>query len=127
MVIGLGQYFTDPSTQTAELALLVRDDYQNRGVGTELLARLIYLARRRGIVGFTAEVLVENWPMLHLIERAGLDVKKTLIAGVWELELTFREGYLTAKQVGAGQRGYTSGAERTQCSHQQVRGPGRSA
>ena len=101
-VIGLGQCFTDPSTYTAELGLVVRDDYQNRGVGTELLAHLACLARSWGLVGLTAQVLVENRPMLHLIERAGLDVEKRLVAGVWELRLVFREGDLT-KAVRGGQ------------------------
>jgi RimJ/RimL family protein N-acetyltransferase/NAD-dependent dihydropyrimidine dehydrogenase PreA subunit len=102
-VIGLAQYFMDESTHTAELGLVVRDDYQNRGVGTELLSHLIYLARRRGLVGLTAEVLVENRPMLHLVEKAGLDVEKKLVAGVWELKLAFQEGYLTKKKIRGGQ------------------------
>lgn len=102
-VIGLGQLFVDESTQTAELGLAVRDDYQNRGVGTELLSHLTYLARRKGLAGLTAEVLVENRPMLHLIEKAGLDIEKKLVAGVWELKLAFPEGYLTKKKVRGGQ------------------------
>jgi RimJ/RimL family protein N-acetyltransferase len=102
-VIGLGQCFIDESTHTADLGLVVRDDYQNRGIGTELLSHLTFLARRRGLVGLTAEVLVENRPMLHLIEKAGLDVEKKLITGVWELKLMFQEGYLAKKKVRAGQ------------------------
>jgi RimJ/RimL family protein N-acetyltransferase len=102
-VIGLGQCFIDESTHTAELGLVVRDDYQNRGVGTELLSHLTCLARRRGLIGLTAEVLVVNRPMLHLIEKAGRDVDKKLVAGVWKLKLVFQEGYLTKKEVRAGQ------------------------
>ena len=98
-VIGLGQCFIDESTRTAEFALVVRDDYQNRGVGTELLSYLISLSRGRGLVGLTAVVLVENRPLLHLSAKAGLDVEKKLIAGVWELKIVFPEVCLTKKQV----------------------------
>jgi RimJ/RimL family protein N-acetyltransferase len=90
-VVGLGEYHTDESAHIAELALVVRDDYQNRGVGTEMLSWLIYLARRQGLAGLTAEVLVENRPMLHLFEKTGLNVEKKLTAGVWELRLLLRE------------------------------------
>jgi GNAT superfamily N-acetyltransferase len=102
-VIGLGQCFIDESTHTAELGLVVRDDYQNRGVGTELLSHLTCLARRWGLVGLTAEVLMENGPMLQLVDKAGLDVEKKLVAGVWEIKLAFPEGYMTKKQVRGGQ------------------------
>ena len=102
-MIGLGQYFIDESTNSAELGLVVRDDYQNRGVGTELLAHLTCLARRRGLVALTAEVLLENRPMLHLVQKAGLDIEKKLVAGVWELRLALPEEYLTKNQVERGQ------------------------
>ena len=98
-VIGLGQCFIDESTRTAELALIVRDDCQNKGVGTELLSYLTCLARRRGLVGLNAAVLVENRPMLRLIEKAGLDIEKRLTAGVWELKLVFPEESLTKVEV----------------------------
>ena len=56
---------------------MVRDDYQNKGIGTALLSYLTYLAKREGLMGFTAEVLVENKPMLHLFEKMGFDIQKT--------------------------------------------------
>jgi len=88
-IIGLGQYI-DESTDTAELALAVRDDYQNKGVGTELLSYLTYLAKGQGLVGFTAEVLTENRPMFHLFEKMGFDIGKKGAGRVCELKLMFR-------------------------------------
>ena len=41
---------------TAEVAQVVKDEYQNIGVGHELLAYLTHLARKRGTLAFTAEV-----------------------------------------------------------------------
>jgi GNAT superfamily N-acetyltransferase len=90
-VIGLGQYI-DESPHIAEVALVVRDDYQNRGVGTELLSYLTYLAKRRGLIGFSAEVLAENRPMLRLFEKMGFDVEAKWAGNVCELKLMFREG-----------------------------------
>ena len=88
-VIGVGQYGIDETTHTAEVALVVRDDYQNKGVGTELLNYLTYLAKRQGLLGFTAEVLVGNQPMLHLFEKAGFKIEKRREAGVYELRMLF--------------------------------------
>jgi ribosomal protein S18 acetylase RimI-like enzyme len=69
----------------------VRDDHQNQEIGTELLSYLTYLAKREGLLGFTAEVLVENRPMLHLFEKMGFDIQKRNEQGVYELKMAFRE------------------------------------
>jgi RimJ/RimL family protein N-acetyltransferase len=89
-IAGLGAYTIDEAAHTADIAFVVRDEYQNKGIGTELLAYLTQLAKRQGLLGFTAEVLVENQPMLHLFEKL-LDVKKTVDSGVWDLDMPFRD------------------------------------
>ncbi len=89
-VVGMGQYGIDEMMHSAEVAFVVRDDYQNRGIGTELLAYLTYLAKRQGLLGFTAEVLVENKPMMNLFEKMGFDIKKQSEGGVYELKMAFR-------------------------------------
>ena len=90
IVIGVGQYGIDQQTHTAEVGIVVCDDYQNRGVGTQLLAYLTYLAKREGLLGFTADVLIENKPMLHLFEKAGFEIDRHREAGVYELRMLFR-------------------------------------
>lgn len=90
-IIGVGRYYIDDQLHTAEVAFAVRDDYQQRGIGAELLAYLTYLARREGLLGFSAEVLVENRPMLHTFEQGGFDLEKRIIAGIYELKMTFKE------------------------------------
>jgi RimJ/RimL family protein N-acetyltransferase len=89
-VVGLGQYGINEANHTAEVALVVRDDYQGKGVGTEVLSYLTFLAKREGLYGFTAEVLVENKPMLHLFEKMGFDIQKRSSQGVYELQMAFR-------------------------------------
>jgi len=86
---GMGQMIKDEKNHTAEVAFAVRDDMHNRGIGTELLAYLILLAKREGLLGFTAEVLVENRPMLHVFEKMFPNIEKKLDDGVFELVLRF--------------------------------------
>jgi acyl-CoA hydrolase/GNAT superfamily N-acetyltransferase len=89
-VVAIGQYGINGQTHSAEVSLVVRDDYQNKGIGTTLLSYLTYLAKREGLMGFTAEVLVENKPMLHLFEKMGFDIQKQSAQGVYELKMAFR-------------------------------------
>jgi acyl-CoA hydrolase/GNAT superfamily N-acetyltransferase len=88
--VAVGQFGIDENRHTAEVALVVRDDFQNKGIGTELLSYLTYLAKREGLLGFTAEVLIENKPMLHLFEKMGFDIERKTSAGVYELKMAFR-------------------------------------
>jgi RimJ/RimL family protein N-acetyltransferase len=90
MVVGVGQYSIIQTSHTAEVGFTVRDDYQNKGVGAELLSYLTYLAKRQGLLGFYAEVLAENRPMLHLFDKMGFDIKRRREEGVYELEMMFR-------------------------------------
>ncbi len=89
-VVGVGQYGINETNHTAEVALVVRDEDQNKGVGLELFSYLTYLAKREGLLGFAAEVLVENKPMLHLFEKMGFDIQKRNEQGVYEMKMAFR-------------------------------------
>jgi acyl-CoA hydrolase/GNAT superfamily N-acetyltransferase len=90
VIVGVGQFGINQEIHTAEVGFAVRDDHQNQGIGAELLSYLTYLAKKQGLLGFYAEVLVENRPMLHLFEKMGFDIKKRREEGVYELEMTFR-------------------------------------
>lgn len=98
-VLGVGQYSIDETNHTAEVAFAVRDDSQNRGIGTELLAYLTYLAKRQGLLGFSAEVLVENRPMLHLFEKMGFEIEKRREEGVYELKMAFLSSNRSARET----------------------------
>lgn len=89
-IVGLGQYYINENNHMAEVAFVTRDEHQGKGIGRELLAYLTYLAKREGLLGFTAEVLVENRTMLHLFETMGFDIQKQNEQGVYQLKLTFR-------------------------------------
>ena len=91
IIAGVGQFGMDESAHMAEVAIVVDDEYHNHGIGTELLSYLTLLAKRHGLLGFTAEVLVENKPMLHLFEKMGFDLEKRIAEDVYELKMQFRE------------------------------------
>ncbi|HNQ52506.1 MULTISPECIES: GNAT family N-acetyltransferase [Methanothrix] len=88
-ICGLGQYGINSDMFTADVALVVRDDCQNHGIGGELLAYLTYLAKRQGLLGFTAEVLAGNDPVFHLFKKMGFAVSKRRDSGVYELVAMF--------------------------------------
>jgi acyl-CoA hydrolase/RimJ/RimL family protein N-acetyltransferase len=89
VVVGIGQYAINKGAHTAEVAFVVRDAYQNRGIGTVLLQYLTEIAKRRGLLGFTAEVLATNKPMLKLFENMGFDLQRRLEGGVYILKMLF--------------------------------------
>lgn len=90
-IAAIGQYEIDEKMHTAEVALVVKDKYQNMGVGHDLLTYLTRLARRRGLLGFTADVLVENKPMLNLFKNMGFDTEKRSDEGAYEMRMMFRD------------------------------------
>lgn len=90
-IAAIGQYEINEKMHTAEAALVVKDEYQNMGVGHDLLTYLTRLARRRGLLGFTADVLVENEPMLSLFKNMGFDIEKRNEEGVYEMRMMFRD------------------------------------
>ncbi|WCN83051.1 GNAT family N-acetyltransferase [Micromonospora sp. LH3U1] len=55
----------------AEVALLVRDDWQRRGLGSALLRRLAQHADRAGYAALVLHVQAENTPMLRTLQRLG--------------------------------------------------------
>jgi acyl-CoA hydrolase/GNAT superfamily N-acetyltransferase len=91
LIVGMAQYLIDETTHTAEVAFVVRDDYQGKGIGAALLTYVTYLARKSGLHGFTAAVLMENRQMLQLFENAGFNIEKRTDGGIYELTMSFRE------------------------------------
>jgi len=88
-VVGIGQYRKWRDRNYADLAIAVRDDFQRRGIGTEILSYLSLLAKNEGLEGFTADVSGENRVMQKMLERLSAHVKKTVEQGLCEYEITF--------------------------------------
>jgi acyl-CoA synthetase (NDP forming)/GNAT superfamily N-acetyltransferase len=70
----------------AEVAFLVQDAHQGRGVASALLEHIAAVARERGIRRFTAEVLPANVKMIKVFTDAGYTQKRSFEDGVVRLE-----------------------------------------
>jgi acyl-CoA hydrolase/RimJ/RimL family protein N-acetyltransferase len=77
-MIGIGSYVKIPRTNTAEVSFLVRDDWQNKGLGAQLLNCVIEIAKRKGLSSLVAWVLISNARMMHLLKKCGYPVKYKL-------------------------------------------------
>ena len=83
--------FVRVGDRVAECAIVVADDWQNRGLGSELLERLVERAHEEGIERFTAVVLADNNDALRLLERLGDTVRRGTGSQIeLEIELSAR-------------------------------------
>lgn len=84
-IVGVAR-FVRVSDEVAECAVVVADDWQGRGVASELLDRLVDRAREEGVERFTALVLAENADALRLLERLG-DTMQRRVGSQVELDI----------------------------------------
>ena len=77
-LIAVGRFDRYPGTDDAEVAFLVEDAHQGRGLGSVLLEHLAAAARERGIKRFVAEVLAQNSKMVRVFQDAGYAVRALL-------------------------------------------------
>lgn len=86
-IIGLGNVFPDTAEGegAAEIAMIIEDAYQGRGVGKRLLQALVYLAIRLGFSEVVASVLAENKGMLRLLKTSGLNWVTEIDDGVAQM------------------------------------------
>jgi acetyltransferase len=70
----------------AEAAIVVRDDYQMRGLGKIAMQYLVRYASEHGVHGLVATVHASNTPILTFIRNTGLPFKKKILEpGIWEI------------------------------------------
>ena len=86
-VVGVASYQLTADAAAAELALAVADGMHRRGVATLLLEHLVSLARARGVKVLVADVLPDNYPVLRVLNDAGLAVRRKYADGVVELSM----------------------------------------
>ena len=93
-IVAIAQYFLDPKTQSAEVAFIVQDEWQQKGMGTFLLDYVTQIAKQRGVKRFYAEVLPSNKPMLAIFHNSGYNINTEFDGEVYHItyDLTEREG-----------------------------------
>ena len=77
-MIAVGRHFLDPNRNMAEIAFVVHDEWQNKGISQILLRYLIRIARVNNFKGFYGEVLRNNPAMLHIIKKLDYNVPHLL-------------------------------------------------
>lgn len=89
-IVQLGRNST-PTDPEAEVAIVVRDDYQGQGVGRALLERIGPLAAQMGVQTLLAVIDVTNTPALRLFRSLGLPCKARTRQGQTVLHLSLAE------------------------------------
>lgn len=84
-IVAIAQYFLDPKTQAAEVAFIVQDEWQQKGMGTFLLDYLTQIAKQRGVRRFYAKVLLANKPMLAIFHNSGYNVNTEFDGEVYSI------------------------------------------
>ncbi len=90
-IIGSTRYYVDKSTGLAEFAIEIRDDFQNRGVGTAMFNQLIRVARSKGIKGFVGYVLDSNTRAYRLMTKSGYPIETKWDDGMYTLTMRFAD------------------------------------
>jgi GNAT superfamily N-acetyltransferase len=75
---GIGEFVVEGAAHAAELAMVVEDGFQHRGLGGLLFRRLEQIARARGIRAFTGDVRYGNDRVHRLLRRTGNPLREQL-------------------------------------------------
>ena len=86
-ILGIGRLSRTPGLDEAEIALLVSDQHQRRGLGTELLRRLLDIARDERLRRVRASMLAENHEMQRILQRLGFRLRRAADYPLVEAEL----------------------------------------
>ena len=74
-IVAIAQYFLNKQSRVAEVAFIVQDEWQAKGIGTLLLRHITQVAYSRGVKEFYATVLPENKAMLALFKNSGYEME----------------------------------------------------
>ena len=80
-LVAVARYDRYPFTTRAEVAFVIRDDYQHQGLGHLLLGALADAAWRRGITDLMAETLFTNRDMMSVFRHSGFPMTTSIMGG----------------------------------------------
>ena len=90
-IVGSSCYVGNHSTNTAEVAYMIRSEWQSLGIGKALQERLKEYAKARGLRGFTGEILACNDKMVALAKKAGNNVSLKSHGSYYEVTIFFHQ------------------------------------
>lgn len=88
-ILAVGRLTRMPGSREGEVAVLVADPFHHQGLGSELLGRLIQVARDEKLARVHAMILLENMGMRALAVRYGFEVVRDADLSVIHAILTF--------------------------------------
>jgi len=112
-IVGVGRYERTEASDEAEVAFVVTDAYQRRGIGASLLDRLAEVAADHGITTFVAQTLSENRDMLGVFLNSGFPVDSSSESGTVTVRFPIEPtaDYVRAREARAARAaGGSSGA-----------------
>jgi acetyltransferase len=74
-ILGVGRLSKAHGANEAEFALLVSDRWQKKGLGTELLKRLVQVGREEKLTRITADIMADNHAMQHISTKVGFKLQ----------------------------------------------------
>jgi GNAT superfamily N-acetyltransferase len=89
-IVGHAMYVRLGDGSEAEMAIVVEDGYQSKGVGKLLLRKLAEKAQSRGVKTFVGTVLMENRRMLGLISAVFTESRRATADGVYNFRVQLR-------------------------------------
>ena len=90
-IVATAQYFLDPKTQAAEVAFIVQDEWQQKGMGTFLLDYITQIAKQRNVKSFYAKVMPHNKPMLAIFHNSGYKVNTEFDGEVYSVKYDLKK------------------------------------
>jgi len=90
-IVAVGRWYLLPDEERAEVAFVVEDNVQYRGIGTAILEKLAEAALLYRIKKFVAGVLCENTQMLDVFGDSGFKVESKLEGGVYHITVDLEE------------------------------------
>jgi len=74
-ILGVARLSKLHGTNQAEFALIVSDSYQQRGLGTELLRRILQIGQEEKLEAIVGYILTSNYKMHKLSKKLGFEVQ----------------------------------------------------
>jgi acetyltransferase len=74
-IVGLAEYVASPGERSADVALVIADEWQRAGLGRALFGALLVHAANQGLARLRGEALADNAPILALTHRFGFSTR----------------------------------------------------
>ncbi|MEL7565898.1 MAG: GNAT family N-acetyltransferase [Dehalobacterium sp.] len=86
-IIAIARYAHSTEDNLTDLAVVVRDDWQNLGLGKSLLKRVVDIGKEHGIYRFGSMIEPQNKKIRQILSELGYTMKYSLKSGVYEVEI----------------------------------------